>query len=172
MAAYDYMRSGRVPFDEIQEAAWTASEGDPANMDRLVSWLDHDDSTVRYWAAQGLLILGEAARPHLEAVKAHAFDASLNTSVNCAELLYLLGETESAVSAYNRVLESEEPMARTHALNSIDCIDAPPGLFLDSCLGVLARYEVLRGQNDVRVVMWLFQKWGIDPADHGVEFTG
>ena len=171
MATYDYMRSDVVPFDLIREAAWTASEGDPANLDRLVSWLDHEDMTVRFWASQGLLILGEAARPHLETVKAHAFDTSLNTSVNCAELLYLLGESETAVSAYDRVLESDETMARAHALNSIDCIDAPPGLFLDDCLGVLARYDVLRGQYDVRMVMWLFQKWGIDPADHGVEFS-
>ncbi|MCK4751569.1 MAG: sulfatase, partial [Bacteroidales bacterium] len=51
MAAYDYMRSDMVPFGEIQKAAYVASEADPGNTEELVAWLDHDDSTVRFWAA-------------------------------------------------------------------------------------------------------------------------
>ena len=88
-----------------------------------------------------------------------------------AELLYLLGEEEIALEAYNRVLKCDEPMARVHALNSIELIGGNPERFLESCLAVLENYEVLERQYDARIIKWLIQKWGIDPAEHGVEFT-
>ncbi len=171
MAAYDYMRTGDVPFSLIQEAAYTASEGDPGNAGTLLKWLDHDDSAVRYWAAQGLLLLGEDARPHLERVKTAAFDPSWNVSVASAELLYILGEEETAVKALTRVLGADEPMARTHALNSIESMGGTPEMFLAPCLEVLGNYEVLNRQYDARVIKWLLEKWDVNPADYGMEFT-
>ena len=171
MAAYDYMRSGEVPFGEIQQAAYVASGADPANAEILVAWLGHDDSAVRYWAAQGLLMLGETSRPYLEEVSKAAFDPSWNVSVASAELLFLLGEEEIALEAYNRVLKCDEPMARVHALNSIEFVDGSPEMFLESCMEVLGNYEVLERQYDARIMKWLLQKRGIDPAEHGVEFT-
>jgi N-sulfoglucosamine sulfohydrolase len=171
MAAYDYMRSEMVPFGEIQNAAYTASGTDPGSIEELVSWLDHDDSAIRYWAAQGLLMLGETSRPFLEKVAGAAFDPSWNVSVAAAELLYLLGEKETAIEAYGRVLRCDEPMARVHALNSIDLIGGSPEVFLESCLDVLGNYEALANQYDVLMIKWMFEKWGIDPTSRGVEFT-
>ncbi len=170
-AAYDYMRSPLVPFAEIQEAAYVASEADKENMDKLVAWLDHDDSAVRYWAAHGLLLLKEDARPCLERVSEAAFDPSWNVSVESAELLYLLGQEETALKAYRRVLNCDEPMARLHALNSIESLNGSPDQFLEPCLELLGNYKVLNNQYDVRVVMWLLEKWGVDPAAYGLEFT-
>jgi len=64
-------------------------------------------------------------------------------------------------------------MARTRALNSIGHVDAPPDLFLGDCLRILRDYESLdRGnQYDARVIRWLFEKWGVDPADHSIVFS-
>lgn len=171
IASYDYMRSGQVPFEVIQRAAYLASQADPGNLDELLSMLDHDDSSVRYWAAQGLLLLGEAARPHLDLVSKAAFDPYMNVSVTGAELLYRLGEKDSALAAYRRVLSSEEPMARVHALNSMDHIDGTPEMFLEPCLEVLGNYQVLERQYDARLIKWLLEKWEVDPAQLGVEFT-
>ena len=59
---YDYMRSGQVPFKEIVEAANLATLGQKENLGQMMEWLKNDDSAIRYWAATGLLILGEDAR--------------------------------------------------------------------------------------------------------------
>ena len=170
-AVYDYMRSGQVPFDEIQRAAFVAAEVDPSNLDQLTEWLDHDDSAVRYWAMQGLLLLGESARPEMDRIEKAATDPSWNVCVVAAELMYILGDTEKAVETYKRVLRCDEPMARTHALNSIDFTGAGPGVFLEPCLEILGRYENLEQPFDARAIRWLFQKWEIDPSQYGVEFS-
>ena len=171
MAAYEYVRSSTLPLDEIREAAFIASESDPANLDRLKALLDHDDSAVRYWGAQGMLILGKEAQPALKQVKKAAFDSSWNVSVAAAELLYTLGEKEIALKAFTRVLACDQPMARTVALNSIDAMNGSRDEYLAPCIEVLKNYEVIERQYDVRVVKGLFEKWGVSPADTGIDFT-
>ena len=159
MPTYDYMRSGNVPYKEIQQAAFFATEANPANLEQLIALLGDDDSAVRYWGAQGLLILGDKARAGLEQVKKAAFDSSLNVSVVAAELLYQLDEKELARQALLRVLASDQLMARTCALNCIDVIGAGPDEFLQPCLDILAGYEVINRQYDARVIQWLMEKW-------------
>ncbi len=171
LAAYDYMRKGQVPFREIQEAAFLASEADPAHLEKLVELLGHDDSAIRYWAAQGLLILGENAGSEIESISKAAFDPSWNVSVASAELLFQLGHEKTAVKAFRRVLNCDAPMARVHALNSIECLNGNPDLFLEPCLDLLKNYDVLNNQYDVRATKGLLDKWSIDPAAYGLEFT-
>ncbi|MCK5135020.1 MAG: sulfatase-like hydrolase/transferase [Bacteroidales bacterium] len=170
---YDYMRSDDVPYGEIMAAAVLASENDPDHLDTFIELLDHDDSAIRYWAAQGLLLLGEEVRPAIKVIERAAYDESWNVSVTGAEILYLLGETKSAIEAYNRVLQCDEPMARTHALNSIDHINGKPEEFMSDCVSIIRdKYEELNmgSDYDARVIQWLFKKWSIDPSDHGIEF--
>jgi len=169
--AYDYMRSGMVPYEEIVDAAVGASEANPENLEILIGWLDHDDSAIRFWAAQGLLLLGEAVRPYLDEIHMAASDLSWNVSVTGAEILYLLGEKESAKEAYYRVLMGDSPMARTHALTSIDQVEGTPEEFLEGCITVLGNYERLGREYDTRAVKWLLEKWKVDPAELQVDFT-
>ena len=168
---YDYMRSAAVPYDQIIQSAWMASGANPENLDKLVLLLGHDDSAIRYWAAQGLLLLGENARSALPEIKKAAFDHSWNVSVVAAETLYRMGKKKQAVQAFNRVLDCDEDMARTFALNSIDYVDGSADDFLDGCVSVLGNYEVLERQYDARIVKWLFEKWEVDPVSVGIEFT-
>jgi len=171
MAAYDYMRSGTVPLDEIRKAAFLASESDPANLEQLKALLDHEDPAVRFWGAQGMLIVGEESRPALEQIKKMTEDPSWNTSVAAAELLYILDEKDLALEAFKRVLACDQPMARTAALSSIVAINGSREEFLAPCIGVLGNYDSYDRQYDVRVIKGLFQKWDISPADTGIEFT-
>jgi len=171
MASYDYMRSGEVPHDKIMEAAWLATEANPANLNTLIALLGDDDSAVRYWSAQGLLLLGENARPALAELNEAAFDASWNVSVLAAETLYRLDQKDLAIESLNRVLECEFEMARTFALNSIDHMDGTAKEFLDGCLAVFSKYEKLDRQYDARVSKWLIEKWEVDAASYGVDFS-
>lgn len=161
MPAYDYMRSGELPFEEIQQAAFIASEANPENLEKLATMLEDNDSAIRYWGVQGMLILGKNAVSHLDRVKKAAFDSSWNVRIVAAELLYTLGEKELAREALLSVLACDQPMARTCALNCIDVIGGEPKEFLQACQDVLSSYEVIDRQYDVRVIQWLFEKWGL-----------
>ena len=167
---YDYMRSEALPYEEIVEAAVLASTGNPENLDRLIEMLKNDDSAIRYWAAQGLLQLGDKSAAALPQVGLAAFDESWNVSVLCAEMLYRSGMKTRAVKAINRVLACDKMMARTFALNSIDHMDGSKVEFLDGCTTVLANYEKPGYEYDVRVANGLLLKWGEDPKDFGITF--
>ena len=170
---YDYMRSDAVPFEEIMAAAVLASEKDAENLDVLNELLGNDDSAIRYWAAQGLLLLGEQARPAIKEIERAATDEYWNVAISAAETLYLLGEKTLALEAYHRVLQCDAPMARTHALNSIDHINGAPEEFLEDCVSIIQdKYEQLNmGKDyDARVIQWLLEKWEADPAEHGIAF--
>lgn len=160
-ATYDYMRSASHPFREIQEAAFLATEADPANLEQMLLLLENENSAIRYWGAQGLLILGEAARPAVDRVEKAAFDSSWNVSIAAAELLYKLGEKEAARQALNRVLKCEEVTARACALNCIDVIGEGPENFKQACLDLRDNYDVIDRQYDIRVAQGLFIKWHI-----------
>jgi len=168
---YDYMRSDAVAHPDIMKAAWMATESKVENLDLLRKLLGNDDSAVRYWAAQGLLLLGEEARPALADLEEAAFDTSWNVSVVAAEALYRLGQKKQAVKSINRVLDCDSPMARTFALNSVDHMDGSASEFLDGCLGIFAKYETLNRQYDARVGKWLLEKWEVDASSHGVDFS-
>ena len=82
-------------------------------------------------------------------------------------------EKETALEAYRRVLQSDAPMARTYALNSIDHINGTPEEFLSDCVSVIQdKYETLNmgSDYDARVIQWLMEKWNVDPAEQGISF--
>ncbi|MCD4709751.1 MAG: hypothetical protein K8R52_02820, partial [Bacteroidales bacterium] len=165
---YDYMRSAAVPYNEILTAAFTASETNPDNLDKLVKMLRHEDSAIRYWGIQGLLMLGEDALPALPEIGKAAFDDSWNVSVPGAEILYRLGMKAKAIKAFHRVLECNHDMVRTIALGSIDNIGGSAEEFLDICMAIPGKYKKPGNQYDVRALQGLLKKWEIDPATLGI----
>jgi N-sulfoglucosamine sulfohydrolase len=168
---YDYMRSEGLDQKTIMDAAWLASEANPRNLKSLIQLLSHKDGAIRYWAAQGMLLLGEDALEASSSIEIAAFDECWNVSTVAAETLYRFGHKELAVKAMNRVLDCDYPMARTFALNSIDYMDGSSEEFLEGCLGILKGYETLNRQYDARVSKWLLEKWEIDATAHGVEYN-
>ena len=161
---YDYMRSELLPYDEILGAAFIASLKRPENLDKLKAMLNNDDSAVRYWGIQGLLMLGEGAQGALPDIEKAAFDDSWNVSVLAGEILYRMGKKEEAIEAYKRVLDCDYVFIRTLALGSIENIGGTADEFLESCMAVAAKYEKLEYQYDARALMGLLLKWEIDPA--------
>jgi N-sulfoglucosamine sulfohydrolase len=165
---YDYMRSETLPYEEILGAAVIASLKKPEQVDRLKAMLHHDDSAIRYWGIQGLLMLGEDARPALAEIGEAAFDDSWNVSVVGAEVLYRLGMKARAIKAYQRLLDCDQDMIRTLALGSIDDFNGSPEEFLDLCRVIPEKYEKPAYQYDVRALTGLLKKWNIDPATLGI----
>ncbi|HSH20786.1 MAG TPA: sulfatase-like hydrolase/transferase [Draconibacterium sp.] len=169
---YDYMRSGKVNFDEILNAAEIATLGEVAYRETLKGFLKSEESAVRYWGATGLLILGDAAKPALEDLKAATTDNSANVISVAAEALYNLGEKEIARNALLSVLEIPNEMARCHALNVIDCINENSKEIIAGVVNMINNAESnTRNKYDMRAAKWLIEKWGLNPDDYQIEFA-
>lgn len=147
MAMYDYMRSGNIDLEAIIDAAEIATLGKVENLEKLQSLLSSDDSTIRYWAATGLLILGN-------------------------EAAYNLGKKDEAIKALISVLESPKEFIRTRALNAIDCIEAKKSPQLIDGIVKMTRNtpEMTRNRYDLRGAKWLLEKWNINAADYNIDF--
>jgi arylsulfatase A-like enzyme len=169
---YDYMRSGEVNFEEVINAAETATLGKTENLETLKTFLKSDESAVRYWGATGFLILGENARPAINELKLALQDKSASVVSVAAEALYNLGEKEAAKKALLSVLENRNEMARCHALNVIDCINESSREMVDGVVKMINNAESnTRNKYDMRAAKWLVEKWGLNPEDYKIEFA-
>jgi len=169
---YDYMRSGKIELKPIIDAAETATLGNPENMDQMKSYLQNDESAIRYWGATGLLILGDKAAPAKDALKASLNDKSANVVVVAAEALYNLGDKEAAKKALLGVLQNPNSFARCHALNAIDCIEEKSPEIVTGVVDMIKRQpEMDRSRYDLRAAKWLVEKWGLNPDDYGLKFN-
>jgi arylsulfatase A-like enzyme len=169
---YDYMRSGKIDLKAIIEAAEIATLGNPENLNQMKTFLQNDESAIRYWGASGLLILGEKAAPAKEELIAALNDKSANVVVFAAETLYNLGEKEAAKKALLGVLENPNGFARCHALNAIDCIEEKSPEMVTSVVEMIKRLpEMDRSRYDLRAAKWLMEKWGLNPDDYGLVFN-
>ncbi len=119
---YDYMRSEACPFDELLAAAQLATtpEGD---IEAYINNMESENSAIRYWGVVGLLIHKEIAQEAIEKLKVAANDESISVAVLAAETLYRMGEEDTAIKTYVRILSDMESygiMDRAFTLNSID----------------------------------------------------
>ncbi len=163
---YDYMRSGKVPLKSIVEAADLASLGQKENLGQMIEWLKNDDSAVRYWAATGLLILKEDARSAIPQLQESLRDSSPDVVVVAAEALYYLGEKETGLNAMLEALKYPDEFVRTHALNAIDYTNENSEKVKQAVIGMKKNTEgqKYKQRYDLRVVEWLFDKWGMDKS--------
>ena len=127
---YELVRDPELPLNRIIETAELASMRDPANLDKLITRLNDEESAVRYWAATGCAILGKQAEPAHQALEKHLDDPSPSVAIACAEALYYLGDKKKSLATLSQALSYEEEMARVHALNVLKLLgeDARPAL--------------------------------------------
>ncbi len=171
MSLYDVMRSGKLDYKEIMDAAEIATLGKTEYLDKLKENLNSEESAVRYWGATGLLILKEKAEPAKVELKNALQDPSPNVVVVAAEALYNLGEKEAGKEALLKVLEYPNEFARCHALNAIDCIEDESKEIIDGTIEMIKRLpEMSRSRYDLRAARGLLEKWGIDPLKYNLVF--
>ncbi len=171
MSLYDVMRSGKLDYKEIMDAAEIATLGKTEYLDKLKENLNSEESAVRYWGATGLLILKEKAEPAKVELKNALHDPSPNVIVVAAEALYNMGEKEAGKEALLKVLEYPNEFARCHALNAIDCIEDESKEIIDGTIEMIKRLpEMSRSRYDLRAARGLLEKWGIDPLKYNLVF--
>ncbi len=122
MPSFTYTHSGNYDFEKIKHAADVATMRNLDNLDEIIGFLKDENPTVRYWGANGCLILESSAVRAKDALISVLDDASPDVRISAAEALCHLGATEQAIPVLVNALDEENLMVRVHALNSIQIL--------------------------------------------------
>jgi hypothetical protein len=172
MPAYDFMRTDKVNLPAIVDAAEIATLGNPENIELLKKFLTDKESAIRYWGATGLLILGEKALPAKAELLEALNDPSATVVAVAAEALYNSGEKATADNAFVKLMNSGSEMTRCFAMNSVDLTNTKSPEIQKAVIELAQRTPAAtRELYDMRMAKWLFEKWGLNPADYGVKFN-
>ncbi len=170
-SAYDYMRSGSANLKAILAAAELASTATTTDLPQLQKLLRSEDAAIRYWGAKSLSMLGQGAKPALPGLQNAARDESLSVAVGAAEVLYHLGDKETAGTVLVRALQSPDEAARNFGLNVIDNLDDDQPPVRKAVVAMVKKAESLdRSHYDIRVAKHLFEEWKMNPAEMGIKF--
>jgi hypothetical protein len=125
---YDASRApGAYPLKRVLAIAAKAIRRDPGNVAEFSAQLDDPNEVIRYWAAQGLLILKKGAAPargRLERLL--QTDPSIPVRIVAAESLALLGPADAPVRYLGELLQSQSNVrVRLQAINALTCIGEP-----------------------------------------------
>jgi hypothetical protein len=134
LEGYDESRApGAFPIKKVLRVAGTAIERDPGNLGDLAGALGDGNEAVRYWAAQGLLMIGDAAGPAVEALAAALEDdPSPQVRVVVAEALARLGHTGRPVAFLAETIDTHPSVrVRLLALNALTYVGTAALPYLD-----------------------------------------
>lgn len=109
------------PLAQVMELAATAARRNPAALPALVRALSDTREVMRFWAAQGLLMLGTRARPAAADLRRTALeDTSPHVRIPAAEALTHIGHAHHGVRVLGKLSEPEQhPRVRLQALNAL-----------------------------------------------------
>jgi arylsulfatase A-like enzyme len=112
---------GVYPLRKIMALAQAAARAEPRKLTLFIDGLSDANEVVRYWAATGLLILGNSAAiaaDELSVIAAH--DTSLQVRVVAAEALIRLGDVESGTAQLAKLAVAPSPdPVRLMAFNAL-----------------------------------------------------
>jgi hypothetical protein len=143
---------GAYPLREVMTLAAKAAQRNPKELNDFTNHLSSKNEIMRYWAAQGLLMLGDRAASATDILR-HVLteDQSAHVRIVAAEALATLGEAPVAVTVLAYILDTDpSPRVRLQALNALTYINEHARLALpaitraesseDEYLIVAARY--------------------------------
>jgi hypothetical protein len=108
----DYVTSDDYPVEDVVRLAQAAGSRDTGMLDAFTEQLQSGHPVKSYWAANGLLLLGEDARSALPIVKPW-------TGVILAELLIGFDRKDLATAYLAKALSSKNLMVRLQAMETV-----------------------------------------------------
>lgn len=111
------------PLNSVMQLAQAAARGDRKKAGIFARQLTNPNGVIRYWAATGLLIVGDAAAPHLEALRTAASqDDWPAVRVVAAEACCRLGKVDEALAVLGQIAsDTNLPFPpRLQSLNAIE----------------------------------------------------
>ncbi len=126
--------AGVYPLKQAMALAAVAARGDPRDLERLRTALAGPVPVLRYWAATGLLILGKAAAPAMDALqKAMRDDPAPHVRIVAAEAVAGIATTEEPVRALAAIVdEAPSWQLELQAVNALTYIGGSASLVLPS----------------------------------------
>ncbi|MBM3844650.1 MAG: sulfatase, partial [Verrucomicrobia bacterium] len=115
-----YARGPAYPIERAVDLADLAAARDPRHLGALQAALADPHPVIRYWGAQGCLILGAKAAPARDALRARLRDDWADVRVAAAEALGHLGDLDAALTALGEVIRAGEAGEVLAALNALD----------------------------------------------------
>jgi arylsulfatase A-like enzyme len=134
LEGYEESRApGAYPLRRAMQVAETAIERDPANLDALVDWLGDGNEVIRFWAAQGILMLRDAGQSAVAALTERlSNDPSPQVQIVAAEALARLGHTGRPVAFLAQTLDTHEsPRVRLLAINALTYVGVAALPYMD-----------------------------------------
>lgn len=128
LEGYTESRARRAyPLRRVLRVAWRAIARDPKHRDALAADLDDRNEIVRWWAAQGIVMLGEAGRPAMARLAARLdADPSVHVRVAVAEALARLGDAGRPAALLAETLDGhDDRRVRLLALNAMTDLPIP-----------------------------------------------
>ena len=102
----DYVVSDDYPIEEIVRLAQAAGAQDAAMLDDFLEQLQSGHPVKSYWAATGLLLLGQEAKPALPVIEGALEQVAQWTGIVLAEILIGLDRPSTATRYLARALSS------------------------------------------------------------------
>ena len=155
---YDYMRSGQQPVDELIAVSDLANFATAKDIFKLTQSLKSTNAVIRYWAANGLLQLGEDAKYAVASLETALTDASADVAITSAEALYKLGHTAEALPVLLQSLNNPEIMVQLHALNVIDNSCRRDEQVIKAVSAVVEKQKVKRNEYISNISEWILNK--------------
>ena len=125
---YDASRGpGAYPLQRVMQVADAAIRRDPRKAAEFAELLTDGNEVIRYWAAQGLLMLKAGAAPAKGALETRfQKDSSPQVRIVAAEALAWLGAADPSVRYLGEVLSTHsDARVRLQAVNALTFIGAP-----------------------------------------------
>lgn len=113
---------GVYPIREAMQIAEKAAKQPDGSLPAFLKALKHSNEIIRYWGAQGLLIAGEKARPHVDTMKQVMLgEPSVATRIVLSEALVKLADDREALLTLGTIIDVEDdgPL-RLQAINALD----------------------------------------------------
>ena len=117
---YDYVHSAAFPYQDVLTIADQASSRDATHLPALIAAMDHAHPVIRYWGAQGCLILNKAAKTAHAALLARLKDDVLSVRIAAAEALAHLGDSNTALTSLTASLVSKNHAEIMEAANALE----------------------------------------------------
>lgn len=114
---------GKEFWQELQKVAVLSGKPSVRDIGKLISYLDHDNASIKFWALIGLGNLGKKAIPELDKIKIYINDQAAIVRVATARALFKMEKSEDkALSTLIQELQSEQEWIRLRAAIYLDNI--------------------------------------------------
>jgi len=159
----DYVVSEDYAGHEVVQLAQSAGNRDPAMLDVFLEHLQSGHPVKSYWAATGLLLLGEDSRSALPIVDKVLGQVEPWTGIVLAELLIGLDRQPDATQYLEQALRSENLMVRLQAMETIvetDLLDPA----LKPAIAAMVPDDPDDRPYDARLARYVLQRYENDQA--------